>query len=345
MTRRRPTRDDVAALAGVSSAVVSYVVNDGPRPVSDATRRRVLDAVAELNYVPNGIARSLAGRSTRSIGFIAPTLANPAWAEVAAGIVDVVSDAGLLLTVCPVEDQPGRELRHAEVLVANRADGVVLVSTADTEQTLAVLADGGTPVVVVEQDVPSTSCVVFDAEATGRMVTDHLLDLGHRRIAMLREHRSRLDSWQRHLGYQNALRARGVEIVPSLIEEAPAGHGGDIVAAGIDAAAHLLDAEPRPTAVFAHNDLLAIAVVHEARRRGWHVPGDLSVAGADDLEGGRYLHPSLTTVATPKRRIGQVAADKLMALMAGGDQDGLTVLSPSGVIVRESTGPPPAPRG
>jgi len=339
---RRPTRDDVALLAGVSSAVVSYTLNGGPRPVAESTKKRVMDAVSELNYVPNEIARSLAGQSTRSVGFIAPTLANPAWADMATGVSDVLSAASYLLMVCAVDDAAFPEERHAEMLAAKRADGVVLVSTGDTGSTLGVLERAGIPTVVVEQDVASVPCVVFDAEAIGRLVTEHLLSLGHTRIAMLREHRSSLDSWKRYLGYEKALNAAGLEVDPRLVADVTSNVNHRIVAASLEPAAWLLDADPAPTAVFAHNDLMAIAVLHEARRRGWDVPRDLSVAGADDLEPGRYTDPPITTVSTEKQELGRLAARKLLELVDGMVPERLTILPPSELIVRGSTSRPPS---
>ncbi len=310
--------------------------------MADETRRRVLDAVDELDYLPNEIARSLAGQSTRSVGLITPTLANPVWAEVTMGVTDVLREASYLLLVCDVEDLADQELKYAEMLVAKRVDGVVLVPTADTEAAVAILQRGGVAVVVVEQEVATVPCVVVDAEATGRMVTDHLLSLGHTRIGFLREHRTSLDSWKRLTGYENALSAAGVALDPDLVVDAPASVDGGIVAGGIDAARRLLDAQSRPTAVFAHNDLMAIAVIHEARRRGWEVPDDLSVVGVDDVEAGRYLDPPLTTLPFPKRELGRVAARKLLDLMQGTTPEMLTTLLPPELIIRGSTSRPPS---
>ncbi len=339
---RRPTRDDVAARAGVSSAVVSYVLNEGPRPVAEETRERVLEAVRELDYLPNEIARSLAGQSTRSVGLITPTLANPVWAEVTMGVTDVLSEASYLPLVCDVEDVADQEAKYAAMLVAKRVDGAVLVPTADTEATVRILHSGGVSVVVVEQEISAAPCVVVDPEATGRMVTDHLLSLGHTRIGFLREHRTSLDSWRRYDGYESALTAAGVAVDPLLVVDAPASVDGSIVAGGIEAARALLDADIRPTAVFAHNDLMAIAVIHEARRRGLQVPKDVSVVGIDDLEVGRYMDPPLTTLPFPKRELGRVAARKLLALMEGTVPEQLTTLPPPELIIRESTARPPS---
>lgn len=339
-TGRRPTRDDVAQVAGVSSAVVSYVINGGPRAVAEPTRQRVLDAIAELEYMPNEIARSLAGRTTRTIGFIAPTLANPVWAGVSMGVTDIVGERSHLLVVCDVENDPGQDAKYAELLVAKRVDGVVLVPTAHTEVTLEILRKGRIPVVVLEREVSSAPSVTFDHVATGRKVTEYLIELGHRRIAILREQRTSLDSWMRYIGYEKALADAGITIDDRLVADAHASIEGSVVDGSLDAAAALLDVDPPPTAVFAHNDLMAIAVVQVARRRGLRVPEDLSVVGVDDIEAGRYTEPPLTTVPYPQRELGRTAARRLMELLDGTDGAVLTVIDSPDLVVRKSAAAP-----
>ncbi len=337
---RRPTRDDVAAEAGVSSAVVSYVVNDGPRPVAAATRARVLAAIDHLGYQPNEIARSLAGQSTSTVGLIAPTLKNPVWAGVSMGITSVLRDESFLLMVCDAEGSPEQDVDYARMLVAKRVDGVVLVPTSSVEETLPILRDGGIPVVLVEQTADSIPSVVVDAVASGRVVTDHLLDLGHKRIGILREHRTSLGSWQRFLGYEQAMSEAGIAIDNQLVADAAPSIDGGIVDASLSAAEMLLDVPDPPTAVFAHNDLMAIAVLQAARHRGLRVPEDLSVIGIDDLEVGRYVDPPLTTLPFPKRELGEVAARKLLDVIAGTEIQLLTSIAPPPLIVRGSTAPP-----
>ncbi len=337
---RRPTRDDVARLAGVSSAVVSYVINNGPRPVSPTSRQLVLDAIEQLSYKPNDIARSLAGHSTRTVGLIAPTLANPLWAEVSMGVTATLKEASYLLLMCNVEDSPQQDVEFAHLLVSKRVDGVVLVPTAETRTTIEVLSAAHVPFVVVEQDVPGAPSVVVDACRTGQVITEHLLQLGHTRIAILREHRTSLDSWMRFEGYKDALGAAGIAVDMQLVADADPSLDGSVVDGSISAAAQLLDVEPTPTAVFAHNDLMAIAVVREAKRRGLGVPEDLSVIGVDDAEAGRYSEPPLTTLPFPKRKLGRTAAAKLLDLIEGKPSDRLTTLAPPDLIVRSSTGPP-----
>lgn len=338
---KRPTRDDVAALAGVSSAVVSYVVNDGPRPVSAAARARVLDAIDRLGYVPNQAARSLAGQRTRTLGLIAPTLANPVWSGLALGVNDVALPESFLLMVCDVEHDPGLDVHYAATLSSKQVDGVILVPSAAPAETLAVLERGHVPTVVVERTVSSAPSVVVDAEATGRLVTQHLLGLGHRRIAFVREHASFLDSRHRLRGFRSAMDEAGIAVDERLVVAAGPNVGDSVVEGAQRAADSLLAVHPRPTAVFAHNDLIAIAVVRAATRRGLRVPDDVSVVGVDDIEAGRYVDPPLTTVPFPSRELGRTAARIVLDAIAGASPPSTTVLAPSALVVRGSTGPPP----
>ena len=337
---RRPTRDDVAKRAGVSSAVVSYVLNGGPKPVGEDKRQRVLIAVRELGYYPNEIARSLAGQATRSIGVITPTLVNPVWAKLTMGISDAISAQEYLMIVCDVEDQPDLDQRYAQMMVAKQVDGVVLVPTSNTPSTLSILDRGGIPAIVVEQDVSDSACVLVDALDSGYRVTRHLTELGHKRIAMLRERRSSLDSWKRYLGYEQALREAGLKVDPALVDDGAASVDGSVVEGGIVAAGALLDVDPRPTAVFAHNDLMAIAVIQAARQRGLRVPDDLSVIGVDDADAGRYCDPPLTTLPFPARELGREAGTRILAELAGEVRERLSVLPSPALVVRESTASP-----
>ena len=337
---RRPTRDDVAARAGVSSAVVSYVLNGGPKPVTEEKRERVLAAVEELGYLPNEIARSLAGQSTRSIGLIAPTLVNPVWATVAMGISDVTGPRDYLMIVCDVEDQSELDQRYAQMMVSKRVDGVVLVPTANTSETLAILDRAAIPTIVVEHNLARTACVLVDAQDTGYRATKHLIELGHSRIGILRERRSSLDSWKRFVGFEDAMREAGLRVDPDVVVDAAPSIDGSVVEGSLAAARTLLTREPRPTAVFAHNDLMAIAVVHQARELGLAVPEDLSVVGVDDIDAGRYLDPPLTTVPFPARELGREAASRLLDTLAGDDRLGSSLLRAPDLVVRGSTSSP-----
>lgn len=338
---RRPTRNDVAALAGVSSAVVSYVMNDGPRPVADRTRQRVLEAVAALDYRPNEIARSLAGLSTRTIGLIVPTLSNPVWAELAMGLTDLLEDESYALIVCDVETRPENDAVYANMLASKRVDGVVIVPTVDPEPVLKILEAAGIPAIVFEKAVDSAVSVVTDAELCARIVTEYLLGLGHRRIGLLREHVTAIDSWQRINGYTAALTEAGLEVDPQLIATAEPSVSGRIVEGSLAAARAILTARPRPTAVIAHNDMVAIGVLSVAREMGLRVPEDLSIVGCDDVEAARYTDPPITTLPLEPRNWGRVTARLLLDIMAGVEPPMLTVLLPRNLVIRGSSGPPP----
>lgn len=333
---RKPTRDDVARLAGVSTAVVSYVVNDGPRNVSPATRERVIEAIRRLEYVPNQAARSLAGQPSRTIGLIAPTLANPVWAGLVLGATDIARPKSFLLMVCDVEGAGDLDAHYAEMLAHKQVDGVILAPTATPTAALATLERNHIPAVVIETAVTSAPYAVVNEEALGRLVTQHLIDLGHRRIGFLHEPRTARDSWRRVLGYRDALQKAGIEIDDELIMETDASIG-DIVDISRMAAARLLAISPRPTAVVAFNDLIGIATIQAARERGLRVPDDLSVVGIDDIEAGRYTEPPLTTVPFPSRELGRAAVTLLLAVLEGDRGPDCVVIPPADLLLRGST--------
>ncbi len=332
----KPTRDDVARLAGVSTAVVSYVVNDGPRNVSPETRQRVIDAIRTLDYVPNQAARSLAGQPSRTIGLIAPTLANPVWAGLVLGATDIARPKSFLLMVCDVEDEGDLDAHYTEMLARKQVDGVILAPTAPPAAALATMERSHTPVVLVETTGTSAPSVVVDEKALGRLVTQHLIDLGHRHIGFLHEPRTARDSWRRVLGYRDALQKAGIEIDDELIVETHSSIG-DIVENSRAAAARLLAINPRPTAVVAFNDLIGIATIQAARERGLRVPEDVSVIGIDDIEAGRYIEPPLTTVPFPSRELGRAAVTLLFELLEGEGGSACVVIPPADLLLRGST--------
>lgn len=335
----KATRDDVAQLAGVSTAVVSYVVNDGPRNVAPATRKRVVDAIQKLDYVPNQAARSLAGQPSRTIGLIAPTLANPVWAGLVLGATDIARPKSFLLMVCDVEGVGDLDAHYTEMLAHKQVDGVILAPTAPPSAALTMLRRSDVPAVLVEASSTSAPSVVVDEEALGRLVTRHLIDLGHRRIGFIQEPRTARESWRRLLGYRAALESAGIPTGDELVAETDSAIG-DIVDTSRVAAQRLLSGVPRPTAVVAFNDLIGIATIQAARERGLRVPDDISVIGIDDIEAGRYIDPPLTTVPFPSRELGRAATALLLGMLDGDRRPAPVVVPPADLVLRGSTAPP-----
>src|SRR5512133_3513669 len=179
---RRVTREDVARLAGVSTATVSYVINNGPRPVASPTRERILSAIAELGYYPNELARSLRIKQTSTIGFVIPDLLNPVYTGLASRLEELCFRRGYVVIVCSTNRQANKERRLAEMLRAKQVDGVVFLPDAESMDALAIFRDAHVPTVILEHDIESMPCIAIDDYRGGFIGTEHLIHLGHRRI-------------------------------------------------------------------------------------------------------------------------------------------------------------------
>ena len=344
MRQKRVTHKDVALRAGVSVATVSYVINNGPRPVSAHARRRVEAAIAELGYVPNELARSLRLQQTSLVGLIIPSLSNPVYGEIARELERVCTQQGMLVVLCNSERAEDRERGFVRTLRSKQVDGVVITPHGEALPLLEPLLAAHIPVVVLEHSLPGIHCIVIDELEGGRLATQHLLDLGHRRIGLIRRNPTRAMSWQRHDGYRLALENGGIAYDPSLVV-----HCGSSHAEGYAAMAQLLALDKRPTAVFIHNDILAMGAMRAIYDAGLSIPGDVSLVGYDDIASAAYLSPPLTTVRIPKVEMGTLAGHTIMQL-AQARPDLVPELAPRTVtlsvelVLRSSTAAPPAAR-
>jgi LacI family transcriptional regulator len=339
MSSKRITHKDVAERAGVSVATVSYVFNNGPRPVSPETRAKVEAAIAELGYYPNELARSLRLQHTSTIGIIIPNIINPVFAEMAHNLEMACSQEGFLVLLCNSERQHEREVRFVQMLRAKQVDGVVITPHCDPLALIQPLLDARIPVVVLEHDLPGVHCLAFDELQGGQLATQHLIDLGHRRIALIPRHATSALSTRRSDGYRQALVTAGVTFDPALVLDCAAGQ-----AAGAEAMRHLLALSDPPTAVITHNDVLAMGVYHAIHSAGLTIPGDISVVGYDDITSAAYFYPPLTTVCTPKAEIGVLAGQTILQLVQRKvAPPPRTITLPVELVVRSSTAPPNSP--
>jgi DNA-binding LacI/PurR family transcriptional regulator len=323
----------VAQEAGVGVGTVSRVIN-GSASVSEATRRRVLDVVAELGYEPNATARALSTGRTRSVGVIAPFFTRPSVIERLRGVAPMLAAGGYQLVLFDVE-RPEQRAGVFRSLIG-RVDGLLSISLAPPKADLRRLAAAGIPVVLVDQALGSVPSVTVDDVEGGRMATQHLLDLGHRRIAFAGDtldgvHGTSASS-RRCVGYQRALGDAGIPVRPELVKLRP--HGREV--AGI--ASDLLDLAAPPTAVFAASDLQALAMLDALEALGASVPDDLSVVGFDDVELARYA--GLTTVAQPLEDSGTRGAELLLSALEGEDVLQARQHLSLELVVRGTTAPP-----
>ncbi len=300
----------VAALAGVGVGTVSRVLNDSGA-VSAATRRRVEEAIDALGYEPSAAARALSTGRTMSLGVVAPFLTQPSVIERLRGVAGRVADAGYQLLLLDVERPERLSDTVGAFAVNGRVDGLLVLS-------LALPADfqpGSVPVVLVDRQSTELPCVHIDDEAGGRLATEHLLALGHTRIAFVGDTEENpygfYSSARRRAGYEAALRDAGVTPDPRLVRTGP--HNRDAARA---LARELISAATPPTAVFVASDDQALGVLEAAEAQGLAVPDQLSVVGFDDIEVARYAN--LTTVAQPLEESGARGVDLLLDALAGG---------------------------
>lgn len=342
---KRPTQLDVAKIAGVSRATVSFVVNgltDGRVPISEDTRRRVLLAVAELGYEPDARARALRSGDTKIIELIIPDIRNPHYWDNISGIQEELQSAGyrLLLSHLGQRNEYGDEV--FENLLGQRIDGVILMGSYIDQSELAtktfnLLQKRRLAIVEINDHLSKGHLVdnlVSDYRAATKELMAHLLGLQHTRIGFIYGVATSDLGTDRLKPYQEALIDAGIGVDPNLILRC-----GPTIAEGYQAARQLLDLPHRPTAVIAINDMLAIAVLRAAADIGLQVPEDLSVVGFDDILIDPYLTPRLTSVAKDAVGMGRKAARMLLERIANPDQPRQVVQFLAKVILRESTGP------
>ncbi|MBV9169321.1 MAG: LacI family DNA-binding transcriptional regulator [Chloroflexi bacterium] len=312
---QRITHRDVARLAGVSPAVVSYVVNNGPRATSAEARARVLAAIQELDYHPHAFARGLRSQRTHTVGFLArdysplDVFVSPYSAGILTGLAAELKEHNHYLLVHPLligEDLQGVE----QLLRSGRLDGVVvrLVDSVEdaNDALLGLIASAAVPCVCLEQPPDprfGLDAVLFDSFAGAYEATTYLMELGHRRIAHLQGDLLYESAQARRRGYEHALRDAGIALDADLIQ----GNTWDPTAVD-DAVERLWSLVDRPTAIFAANDNLAFRAMGVLHLAGARVPDDVALIGFDDIPLAHEMVPALTTVRIPLDEIGRRAS-------------------------------------
>ena len=327
---------DVAAHAGVGVATVSRVLN-GHANVRPATRDRVLDAIRTLNYRPSSLARNLSLQRTMVIGALLPWFTNPSAVQRVRGIVDGLNGSAYDLMVFDIESED-RQRRAFELFDrGDRADGLLVVSTNPPDLEVERIKAAGLPCILVDGVHASLPSIAVDDVVGGEMATRHLIELGHRRIALIGDPppEFRFDwSRDRTRGYEQALSRAGIDVRPEYVRE-----GTRLLHVARGIAAELLALPERPTAIFAASDTQACGAIEAARARGIRVPEELSVIGFDDIEVASYV--GLTTVRQPLFESGRRGAELLLRALSGRQIDVRTELLPLELVVRSTTGPAP----
>lgn len=333
---------DVARLAGVSTATVSRVVSAAPYAVSPATRDRVLEAARALDYVPNALARGLHKSHVPVVGVIVHDITDPYFAEVVRGVEDAASVGGFLVITCSSDRIAERELSYVRLLRSMRASTIIFAGSglddtalnAEVARHLAAMRDYGAAIVHLSPHAAGEADIGVDNAAGIAGLVAALVALGHRRIAYLAGPASLYVTRQRLDGYRQGLESAGLGFDDALVVRTGFNREGG--ALGIDT---LLAGDAPFTAVIAANDLLALGALQRLAERGIDVPGQVSVAGFDDITTAAIATPSLSTVRLPLHEIGRRAFGYAEHLLAGRQPD--REILPTELILRGSTAAPP----
>lgn len=337
----KTTIRDVARRAGVSASTVSHVVN-GTRFVSPDTERRVRLAIGELGFRSNSLARGLRRHETRSLGLLVPDIANPFFAEMGRLIEDMGFSQGYNVILCNSDMSPVKEAAYVDTLLSKQADGLIFISSGHDRDILEGIVAAGIAAVIVDREIEglAVDSVLVDNELGGYAAGHHLLDLGHRVIAVITGPSDVTPSAHRLDGYVRALRDHGTEGVRDAVVR------GDFrFESSRRATEELLQRDLGITAIFAMNDLMAmgaLSALHEARIR---VPDDVSVVGFDDIFLTGAMYPTLTTVAQPIERVARTAVGLLLQRIQNPNIPARRIVLEPTLVLRESTGPPPGASG
>jgi LacI family transcriptional regulator len=326
------TIQDVATRAKVSIATVSRVLNDSDHKVHPQTRARVLAAVRKLNYRPNALARSLLTRRTMTIGVIIPDISNPYYAEIVRGIQDVADETGYNILLQNTDRKQERIIKSIHLLREKIVDGVIFSGGIIHKfATLSALNELRERVVVIGRHEVNFPAALVDNIGGATAAIQHLIDLGHRRIAFIGGPKNSTTMIDRRKGYECALAQNGYALKSKLLK-----WGNLTPQSGFSAATALLRQKDRPTAIFACNDMMAFGSLHAARMLGLTVPDDVAVVGFDDVPLCAFIRPALTTVAIPRYGLGTGAMHMLIDLISGSDFDRIRWFKTQ-LVTREST--------
>lgn len=336
---QKATIADVAELAGVSIKTVSRVTNNEPN-VRGNTRAKVKAAIKELGYQPNPSARSLASRRSYLVGLLYDNPSPSYLINIQNGALRTCRAEGYDLVIHPC-DYRSDKLRDdlSNMVRQSRVDGVILTPPlCELPEILTLLQELETPFVRIapaDDRHAERSIVTNDREISAQM-TAHLIELGHRRIAFVRGHPDHGAVCTRYDGYVDALKAASIPLDEDLVSQ-----GYNSVDSGEQCAAQLLDADAPPTAIFAANDDMAAGALRAAHARGIAVPTELSVAGFDDTPIACQVWPALTTIRQPIKQMSESATALLLHQLGGNESDALERVIECGLVLRESTAPPP----
>lgn len=329
------TRQDVAKLAGVSTATISYVINNGPRPVSEETRKRILDAIEQLNYKPNRLARGLTTGRTQSIGFIIPDISDPFFPELILGAESVARENGYNVFLCNANREPDLERHYVDILTERQIDGLIIAGSRLSKEELEDVARSGNAVILTPFVVPGAISYSLDDFKGGQQAGEYLISLGHRNIKFL-EGAWRGSTGNRYRGLVSAMKEAGLDTQKVLVKpiESPTTESGR------RSALTLFTKAPSTTAVVCYNDVLALGVLQACSETGRKVPDDLTVVGFDDIPEASRFYPRLTTLQINRHQLGVDMMKKLITCIEIDRLNEEHIIFPLQLVKRETCAPP-----
>jgi len=330
-----PTVLDVAKRAGVAPITVSRVINNSGY-ISQMTRERVEAAVKELGYVPNTLARGLRSKRTRTLALVVTDITNPYFTLMARGVEDVAGDANYTVVYCNTDESETKEEKYANILAQRQVDGVLLVPACGNVKTIKFLLSNDINVVALDRRVSEVEIdsVRSDSEDGAYRLVKLLIELGHKRIAVITGPKDVSTSVDRVTGYQRALAETGLN------ENELVYYGAFNQESGYEFTKQAMMYSPKPTAILGANNFIMIGVIKALRDLKMDVPGDVSVVGFDDLPESMLLSPFLTVAAQPAYEMGRMATELLLKRVSGELSDGYhKLVLPTEIIERGSTGP------
>lgn len=326
---------EVAKLAGVSPITVSRVINNTSY-VSTATRAKVEAAIIELNYVPNKLAQSLRQKQTNTLALLVTDITNPFWTTVVRGVEDVANDHGMNVILCNTDESETKQDAYLDLVLQKQVDGILLVPVSNQCDAVQRIQSQDVAVVVMDRKVTNAlvDVVRCDSEGGAYQLVQHLLDQGHRQIAMLTGATNVFTAIERANGYQRAMSEAGLGTGTEQIY-----YGGFTLESGYEMTVEALRASPRPTALFAANNFIAIGALRALRDAELRVPEDIAVVGFDDLPEEIVIEPFLTVSAQPAYEMGRQAMELLLSRITEEKIiDYEEIVLPTELIVRASSG-------
>lgn len=308
---------DVAKKAGVSVATVSRVLNH-PNTVSPTTMEYVLSVIKELNYTPNGLARSLALNKTNTIALLIPNILNPLYMEIVKGVEDVAHKKGYNTLLCNTEENQKKEADYIDMLIKRRVDGLILTASLLNKEEIQQIKKQDITLVMIgkNKNVKHGSVVFTDYMLGGYIATKHLIEIGYKRIAHISGAVHQIENQEKRAGYEKALKENNLPVDKRYIVE-----GNNEIEGGYLAAKKLLQFKCKPEAIFVANDLMAFGAIDAIKSEGLRIPEDIAIIGFDNIEMSALVEPKLTTVTQPAYKMGLLSARLLFDHIENGDDE------------------------